>query len=331
MSNLNQPVALVTGAGGFIGSHLVKYLKQQGYLVYGIDLHQPQFSVTVADKFLLLDLSDSDQVQSLVQQLQSGPTVGELYMLAADMGGIAYITQVAADLMRQNLRINLNCLELARQLHIKKVFFASSACVYPETKQDQLQAQSLKETDALPAQPDTFYGWEKLMTEQLCQAYRLDYGLDVRIARFHNIYGPEGTFEGGREKSPAAICRKVALAKEKDKIEVWGDGQQERSYCYIDDCCQAVYQLMQSNCQKTLNIGSDEKVSIDQLVDLVATIAKKKISKQHLLDQPQGVRSRNADISLIEKELAWQPQTSLRQGLTQTYQWIAKQVNSSKK
>ena len=320
---MNNKKAIVTGAGGFIGSHLVRFLKEKGYWVKGIDVKYPEFSETAADEFSLVDLRDPEKTREAFQE------VDELYMLAADMGGMGFISCHGAQIVHNNALINLNSLEVAKELRIKKVFFASSACVYPEEKQLDEKNLGLKETDAYPANPDTAYGWEKLFIEQACAAYARDYAMELRVARFHNIYGPEGTFQGGREKSPAAISRKIALAKKEDEIEVWGDGKQSRSYCYIDDCCEGVYRLMQSNCKKVLNIGSDRLVTVNKLVDIVANIAEKKISKKYDLTKPQGVRGRNSDNTLLKKELSWEPEVSLEKGLENTYRWILSQLKNS--
>jgi nucleoside-diphosphate-sugar epimerase len=315
--------AIVTGAGGFIGSHLVKFLKEKGYRVTGVDVKKPEFSESAADTFILADLRSAETAQKVLTNCD------ELYCLAADMGGVGYISEHHADLMTNNVKINVNSLSAAYINHIPKVFYSSSACVYPLHLQSKVNKVSLKESDAIPAEPDTAYGWEKLFTEQLCQAYRTDYGLDVKVARFHNIYGPEGTFQGGREKSPAAICRKVALAKKTDVIEIWGDGEQTRSYCFIDDCCEGIFKLMHSSIDQPINIGSDRLISINDMAELVAKIAKKKLSLKHV-DGFQGVRGRNSDNTLIKSLLNWQPSISLEDGLQKTYLWIEKQTKSVK-
>ncbi len=313
--------AVVTGAGGFIGSHFVKFLKKKGYTVRGIDIVKPSFSDSDADEFILADLRDLDQAR------QSISAADELYMFAADMGGIGYISAHHADLMRNNILINSNSLLVAQEQNIPKIFFASSACIYPVEKQLVAELTALKESDAIPANPDSEYGWEKLFTEQLCLAYRKDYGIDVKIARFHNIYGPEGTYNNDRAKSPADICRKVAEAKDGGTVEVWGDGKQSRSYCYIDDCCEGVYRLVHSDVDQPINIGSDELITINDLVTLVSKIAKKKLKIKHQLDKPQGVRGRNSDNTLIQELLGWAPPTSLKEGFAKTYRWINTQVN----
>lgn len=312
--------AIVAGAGGFIGSHLVKYLKQKGYQVTGIDIKSPDFSPSAADKFILADLRDAQLVKKHLHK------ANELYMLAADMGGMGYISCNGPQIVHDNAIINLNLLQRAAELKIERVFFSSSACVYPEEKQLKTKVTALKESDAYPANPDTAYGWEKIFTEQACLSYQKELGLTVRIARFHNIYGPEGTYDGGREKSPAALCRKIAVAKKNDEIEVWGDGKQTRSYCYIDDCLEGIYKLMHSDFDQPLNIGSDRLVSVNKMVDIIAKIADKKITKKYDLSKPQGVRGRNSDNTLLKKTLNWEPQISLEEGLNKTYHWIKEQL-----
>jgi nucleoside-diphosphate-sugar epimerase len=314
--------AIITGAGGFIGFHLANYLKKKGYTVVGIDVKKPEFAQSQADTFILADLTQPDEVHRAF-----GPA-DELYMLAADMGGIGYIDSVHAKIMHDNVLINTLCLEEAVRQQIPKVFFSSSACVYPLGKQTESGNDGLREEDAVPADPDSMYGWEKLFSEKLCTAYAMDHGIEVRIARFHNIYGPYGTYDGGREKSPAAICRKLAVAKEGGTIEVWGDGEQTRSYCYIDDCCEGVYRLMQSKIRRPINIGSDRSITINELIDIVAKIAGKKIKKTYLLKHPQGVRGRNSDNTLIRKLLKWEPTTPLEEGMRQTYEWIDKSIRA---
>lgn len=314
--------AIVAGAGGFIGSHLVTFLKKKGYQVTGLDLKKPEFSQTTADKFMIADLRRADLVKKYLHQ------VDELYMLAADMGGMGYISCNGPQIVHDNAIINLNLLQRATELKIGKVFFSSSACVYPEEKQMTARVKGLKETDAYPANPDTAYGWEKIFTEQACLSYQQELGLNLRIARFHNIYGPEGTYQGGREKSPAALCRKIALSQKVDEIEVWGDGQQTRSYCYIDDCLEGIYRLMQADYNKPLNIGSDRLVTINKMVDMIAKIADKTIRKKYDLSKPQGVRGRNSDNTLLRKTLRWEPQISLETGLARTYRWIEERTKS---
>jgi len=317
---------LVTGAGGFIGHHLVRYLKDKGYWVRGVDIKYPEFSPKdEADEFLLLDLRDFRNAMEAVKG------VDKVYTLAANMGGIGFITSVKADVMRDNVLINVNMAEASRLAGVKRLFFSSSACVYPTFKQERPEVTALKESDAYPADPDNEYGWEKLYSERVYQAYHNDYGLDVRIARYHNIYGPEGTYEGGREKAPAALCRKIALAKDDDAIEVWGDGKQTRSFCYIDDCLEGTYRLMESDFRDPLNIGSDRLVTIDELIDIISSVAGKKIKKAYQQDKPQGVRGRNSDNTLCKKILNWEPQISLEDGLRKTYQWIEKELRKQKR
>lgn len=311
---------LVTGAGGFIGSHLAKFLVKRGCWVRGVDIKKPEFGESKADEFLLLDLRKWENC------LKSTEGIDEVYNLAANMGGIGFITQAKAEVMRDNVLISTHMLEASRINKIKKFFFSSSACVYPIFKQESPNVPGLKESDAYPAEPDNEYGWEKLFTERLCKDYYLDYGLETRVARFHNIFGFEGTYDGGREKSPAAICRKVVLAKDGDSIEIWGDGKQTRSYCYIDDCLEGFYRLMQSDYREPLNIGSDRMVTINELANIIIKIAGKKLNRTHDLSKPQGVRGRNSDNTLQHKILNWSPQISLEEGLEKTYRWIESMV-----
>ncbi|MCM8781618.1 MAG: NAD-dependent epimerase/dehydratase family protein [Candidatus Omnitrophica bacterium] len=312
---------LVTGAGGFIGHHLVRFLKQKDYWVRGVDIKEPEFEKSIADEFNILDLREFKSCREACNGIE------DIYHCAADMGGIGYITAYHAVIVRNNVLINMNMLEAARLCNVKKFLFTSSACVYPQYLQNKPDITSLKEEDAYPADAEPGYGWEKLFTELVCKYYLEDYGLKTYVVRFHNIFGPLGTYEGGREKSPAAICRKIALAKQEDEIEIWGDGKQTRSYCYIDDCIRGIYQLMQSHWHKPINLGQDRLISIDELVDIVAKIAGKKINKRYDLTRPQGVRGRNADITLIKKVLNWEPKVSLEEGLEITYKWIYEQVS----
>jgi nucleoside-diphosphate-sugar epimerase len=313
---------LVTGAGGFIGHHLVKYLKAKRYWVRGVDIKLPEYEQTAADEFELLDL------RRWAECLQGVRGMEEVYNLAADMGGIGFIESHKAQIMHNSVLINMHMLEAARLQGISKFLFTSSACIYPGYKQNSPDVTPLKEIDAYPADAEDGYGWEKLFTERQCRHYWEDYGLKTYVVRFHNIFGPLGTYEGGREKSPAAICRKIAMAKPDDEIEVWGDGHQTRSYCYIDDCVEGIYRLMQSDFHDPINLGQDRLVSINQLVDIVAGIGGKRIRKRHDLSKPQGVRGRNADLTLMKQTLGWEPRISLEQGLTETYKWIQQQLQA---
>lgn len=316
---------LVTGAGGFIGHHLVGFLKQQGYWVRGVDQKMPEYSQTAADEFLLLDLRRWESC------LTATRGVDEVYALAADMGGMGFISAHHAEILHNNSLINIHTLDAARENLVKRYLYSSSACVYPEFKQTSVDVIPLKEEDAYPAQPQDAYGWEKLVTERLCTHYREDYGIATRIVRFHNIFGPLGTWEGGREKAPAAMCRKIALAKlaGSDQIEIWGDGKQTRSFCYIDDCVTGIHKLMRSDYPHPLNLGQDRMVTIDELAELVANAAGIKVSKKHV-DGPQGVRGRNSDNTRLREVLHWQPEISLEEGLAHTYRWIETQVRQSR-
>lgn len=324
---MKQKTALVLGAGGFIGSHMVKRLKAEGYWVRGADLKEPEFSPTAADEFLLENLT---WIPVDIFSIKGG--FDEVYQFAADMGGAGYIFSGNndADIFDNSMRINLNAAELAVKTGVKKLFFSSSACIYPQELQRMSQdIPGLKESEAYPANPDSIYGWEKLVAERMYDAYRRNYWLDIRIGRFHNIFGPEGTFQGGREKAPAAICRKVAEVKSGGAIEIWGDGEQTRSFLYIDECIEAVRRLMNSSYYLPLNIGSDEMVSINKLVDMVLEISdKKNIGRSHdLTAKTLGVRGRNSDNTQIEKVLKWKPQMHLSLGLKRTYDWVHGQVH----
>jgi GDP-D-mannose 3',5'-epimerase len=313
---LNQVKVLVNGAGGFIGHHLVKYLKRQGYWVRGVDIKYPEYEATIADEFELLDL------RRWANCLQTVRGINQVYNLAANMGGIGFIETHKAEIVHDNILINIHMLEAARLNNIDRYFYTSSACIYPGYRQKDTDVTPLKEEDAYPADAEDGYGWEKLYTERACRHYYEDYGLKTFVVRFHNIYGPLGSYDGGREKSPAAICRKVALAKPVDEIEVWGDGKQTRSYCYINDCVEGIYRLMQSAHHEPLNLGTDQLVSINELVDIIAKIGGKRITKRYDMTKPQGVRGRNSDNTRLRKVLNWEPQISLEKGLELTYRWI---------
>ena len=312
---------LVTGAGGFIGHHLVTYLKHNGYWVRGVDLKRPEYSATDADEFELLDLRRWDNC------LQATRGIDQVYALAADMGGMGFISSHHAQILSNNSLINLHTLEAARVNGVRRYLYTSSACVYPEFKQTEAEVIPLKESDVYPAQPQDAYGWEKLITERLCMHYREDYGLETRIVRFHNIFGPLGSWDGGREKAPAAMCRKVAVAKLTGNpvIEIWGDGEQTRSFCYIDDCLNGIDRLIHSNFHDPLNLGQDRMVTINELADIVAGIARVRIVKKHV-PGPMGVRGRNSDNTLLKQVLGWAPEISLEEGLARTYTWIEQQV-----
>lgn len=315
---------LVTGAGGFIGHHLVSYLKRKSYWVRGADLRYPEYEPSAADDFALLDLRLWDNC------LKATDGIDEVYALAADMGGMGFISAHHAEILHNNSLIDIHILDAARENGAKRFLYASSACVYPEYRQTEVNVTPLKEEDAYPAQPQDAYGWEKLLTERLCAHYREDYGLETRIARFHNIFGPLGTWDGGREKAPAALCRKVSLAKlsGNHEIEIWGDGEQTRSFCYIDDCVEGIHRLMRSDYRQPLNLGQDRMVTINQLADMVAAVAGITITRKHVAG-PQGVRGRNSDNTLLRKVLGWEPHVSLEEGLRRTYLWIDDQVRLS--
>jgi len=320
-----QRKVLVCGAGGFIGSHLVKRLKREGYWVRGADLKMPEYAPTAADEFRLGDLRDP----VFCEQVVDGP-LDELYQLAADMGGAGYIFtgEHDADVMHNSGLINLNISHLAVRRGVKRLFYSSSACMYPEYNQLDPDNPKCNEDSAYPAAPDSEYGWEKLFSERLYLAFNRNYKLDVRIARFHNIFGPEGAWNNGKEKAPAAICRKVAMAGEGSEIEIWGDGKQTRSFLYIDECLEAMRRLMQSDFRGPVNIGSEEMVTINQLARLAMKIAGKSLTVRNV-PGPVGVRGRNSDNALIREKLGWAPSQPLAQGLAKTYQWIAEQVAAS--
>lgn len=311
---------LVTGAGGFIGHHLTKYLQERGYWVRGVDIKEPEYEATTADEFLVLDLSEPQNCRVATEGIE------EVYGLAANMGGIGFIETNKAVIVRDNTLINLNSIEAARANGVKRYLYTSSACIYPGYKQKETDVTPLREEDAYPADAEDGYGWEKLYMERVCRHYTEDFGLDTRVVRFHNIFGPLGTYDGGREKSPAAICRKVAVANDGDDIEVWGDGEQTRSYCYIDDCVEGIYRLMRSDHREPINLGQDRMISVNELVDIVAKIAGKRIGKRYDLTKPQGVRGRNSDNTRLREVLKWEPSVSLEDGLAITYHWIAGQL-----
>ena len=315
---------LVTGAGGFIGHHLVKRLKSDGLWVRGVDIKHPEYEATPADEFEILDLRLFSNCDKAVRGID------QIYNLAADMGGIGYITAYLADISRNNSLINAQMLEASRLNGIERYLFSSSACVYAQYKQKSADVTPLKEEDAYPADPEPGYGWEKLWAEELCRYFQKDYKLETRIVRFHNVYGPLGTYDGGKEKAPAAISRKVALAHDGGEIEVWGDGEQTRSFMYVDDCVEGLVRLMHSNHREALNLGTDRLVTINELVDLVSTVAGKRLRKRHDQSKPQGVRGRNSDNSRLRQVLGWEPSISLEQGLAITYKWIRSEILKGK-
>lgn len=318
-----QTRVLVTGAGGFIGHHLVSFLKRSGYWVRGVDLKLPEYAPTDADEFEILDLRRWDCC------LQATRGIDEVYALAADMGGMGYISANHAHILHSNILISTHTLEAARVNGVKRYLYTSSACVYPEYRQTETHIAPLKEEEAYPAQPQDAYGWEKLVTERMCTHYQEEYGLETRIVRFHNIFGPLGTWTGGREKAPAAMSRKVAMAKltGNPEVEIWGDGEQTRSFCYIDDCLVGIHKLMRSDYREPLNLGQDRMVTINELADMVAEIAGIEITKRHI-PGPQGVRGRNSDNTRLREVLGWEPQVSLEDGMRRTYEWIEDEVRA---
>ena len=327
-----QKTALVLGAGGFIGSHMVKRLIKEGYWVRGVDIKYPEFSETMAHEFVIGDLRSHTVVEGVLSV--NNDTFDEIYQFAADMGGAGYIftDEHSADIMHNSASINLNILDRQKKLNDflsvnkTKIFYSSSACMYPERNQLDPDNPDCREESAYPADPDSEYGWEKLFSERLYLSYHRNYNIPICIARYHNIYGPESTWEGGREKAPAAICRKVANACDEDSIEVWGDGLQTRSFLYIDECIEATRRLMESDCTEPINIGSEEMVTINQLVDIAAEIAGKKITKDHV-DGPLGVRGRNSNNDLIREKLGWDYEMTLEEGMKKTYEWVRWQVS----
>jgi nucleoside-diphosphate-sugar epimerase len=339
--------ALVLGAGGFIGSHMVKRLRAEGYWVRGVDLKFPEFSMTEANEFIVGDLRDVDFVSRVLEWkgeqgnfYQSVPyrfiqVFDEIYQFAADMGGAGFVFtgENDAEIMHNSCTINLNVLEMQRQMNerhgknVTKIFYSGSACMYPEYNQLDADNPDCREESAYPAAPDSEYGWEKLFSERLFFAYHRNHGIPVRVARYHNIFGPEGTWEGGREKAPAAICRKVAyLPVAGGKIEVWGDGLQTRSFLYIDECIEATRRMMESDFMGPVNIGSEEMVTINQLVDTAAKVAEKYVDKEYILDAPLGVRGRNSNNDLIRSKLGWDYSMTLEEGIAKTYAWINEQI-----
>ena len=316
--------ALVCGAGGFIGSHLVSRLKEEGFWVRGVDLKFPEFSDTKADDFVIGDLRDQSLVDRIIDQ-----KFDEIYQLAADMGGAGYIFtgENDADIMHNSATINLNVLEACKKRNNKKIFYSSSACMYPEHNQLDPDNPNCAEDSAYPANPDSEYGWEKLFSERLYLAYNRNHAMDCSVARYHNIFGPEGTWDGGKEKAPAAICRKIAMVQENSEIEVWGDGEQTRSFLYIDECVEATIRLMRSDFEGPVNIGSDEMVTINQLVEITRSFTSKDFSVKHI-DGPTGVRGRNSDNKLIQEKLGWSPSAKLSDGIEKTYLWISSQISS---
>ena len=320
---MNKARILVTGAGGFIGHHLVNRLKKDGHWVRGVDIKRPEYAATAADEFEILDLRRWENC------LQATWNIDQVYNLAADMGGIGYITAYLADIARNNILINAHMLEASRINGIKRFLFSSSACVYAQSRQKSTEVTPLREEDAFPADPEPGYGWEKLFTEELCRYYQKDYEFETRMVRFHNVYGPLGTYEGGKEKAPAAICRKVAMLGDGDEIEIWGDGKQTRSFMYIDDCIEGLIRLMASDHRDAINLGTDRLVTVDGLVDIIAKIAGKRLRKRHDLTKPQGVRGRNSDNTRLLQVFGWEPSISLEDGLAVTYRWIEDELRAA--
>jgi nucleoside-diphosphate-sugar epimerase len=317
---------LVCGAGGFIGTHLVEKLKEQGHYVIGADLHYPLYNDTKADEFIIADLRVHSNVDHVIHS-----DVDEIYQLAADMGGAGYIFtgEHDADIMHNSCQINLNVLDVMKKKGIKKVFYSSSACMYPSHNQEDPQNPLMSEDSAYPANPDSEYGWEKLFSERLYLTYARNYGIDVRIARFHNIFGPRGSWNNGKEKAPAALCRKVALCEDKGVVEIWGPGNQTRSFLFIDECVEGMQRSMNSNCTVPVNLGSTRMISINQLVFLIAKLNNKSVSIQNV-DGPRGVLGRNSDNKLIKEMIDWVPNEDLEAGLVKTFNWINEQITLDK-
>ena len=316
--------ALVCGAGGFIGNHLVRRLKEQGCWVRGVDIKYNEFAPTCADEFVIGNLCDPKLCRSVAND-----GIEEIYQLAADMGGAGFVFtgENDADIMRNSALINLNMLEACRANKVKRIFYSSSACIYPEYNQLDPENLNLAEDSAYPAQPDSEYGWEKLFSERLYLAYQRNFGMEVRIARYHNIFGPEGSWNNGREKSPAALCRKIAESEDGGEIDIWGDGNQTRSFLYVDECIEGTIHLQRSEWTGPFNIGSDEMVTINRLAEMIMEVSGKRVSLSHI-EGPLGVRGRNSDNQLIESRLGWKPSSPLIDGLVKTYAWIEKQIQT---
>jgi GDP-D-mannose 3', 5'-epimerase len=311
---------LVTGAGGFIGHHLVTYLKERGYWVRGVDAKLPEYTAVDADEFEIADLRRQEEALRVMRGID------EVYALAADMGGMGFISSNHGTIFHDNLLMNLHTIDAARVHGVGRYLFSSTACVYPEHLQDHTDVVPLREEVAYPANPQDAYGWEKLVAERLCLYYTDEFGLETRIVRFHNVYGPYGTYDGGREKVPAALCRKVALATPGGSIEVWGDGQQTRSFCYVDDCVEGIHRIMRSGCRSPLNLGTDRMVSVNELARIIIDISGKPGIEIVHVDGPQGVRGRNSDNTRLREVTGWEPRVSLEEGLVPTYRWIDEQV-----
>lgn len=314
---------LVTGAGGFIGHHLVTYLKERGYWVRGVDLKYPEFTEVNADEFEILDLRRRDEALVAVRG------VDQVYALAADMGGMGFISENHATILHNNALINLHTIEAARLHGVERYLYSSSACVYPMHLQADADVVPLREDDAYPANPQDAYGWEKLISERLCEYYTDEHGLETRVVRFHNIYGPYGTYDGGREKAPAALSRKVAQAEPGETVEIWGDGEQTRSFCYVDDCVEGLYRIMESDYAAPINLGTDHMVSINELARIVIDISGKDDLTLVHVEGPQGVRGRNSNNTKLREVLGWEPGIDLEEGLVPTYRWIEKQVREA--